>query len=271
MWEEWDVVGVHPVQWGVLLGLYLVGPWMAALLWWNRTAIDGDLLARAVVGWGLTVLLGMGTAAWYNLTARLHGGLRVWWAGGDIVAVDATRAAAVGLALAPPAAGLGGALWALNLVPPPLPWPWLVAVALPAAAWAALAGSAWLYTWVVGGVGQHVVVELSTEQGPALRRVDPDRFRTAIATLLFAWVVGLAVLGVLGLWAGLIAVAHHLPAGYFGLGVGLFFGFVLAVAGLLLAIVLGLWSRVVVWVYNRWAARYGGLRLALARRPLSLG
>jgi hypothetical protein len=270
MWEEQEVVRVDPLPWAVIWGAAWLLPLAVSVVWWNRTQLTGEVVWRAALLWlGVLVIAGV-MAWWYNLTVRVHHGFRLWWAQDELQAVDPRRALQVGLVLAP-----GGALqaWAAALcgvVPSPVPWPWVAWVVLPVVTVLGVAGTAWLYTRVIVAVSELWRARLSAGEAPRVEYVDPNRARTVIGTLVFSWVVALALAAVAGLWLGLLVAAHRLPAGYFGLGVGVFFGFVLAVAGLVGGIVAGIWARALAVLYNRWASAHRGFGLRVVRRTISL-
>jgi hypothetical protein len=273
MWQQQEILGVDPGGFALTGTGFLLLPTAALGWWWNRFAFGWGTVGHLVLLWlGLGGILAV-AALWYNLTAGLYGGLRVWWAGQELQAVDPGRSAVAGLFMAPVGTLAASLLWALDLIPPPVPWSWLIWAVVPGLTAVFVAGTAVLYTGVVVAVSELLAARIDVESNGERARlvfVDPDRVRTVTGTLVFYWVVVLALVGVGGLWLGLVMLAGHLPAGYFGLGVGVFFGFVMALAGLVAAILMGLWARAMAALYNRWASGGGGIRLRLRVRPIDV-
>jgi hypothetical protein len=148
---------------------------------------------------------------------------------------------------------------------------WVAATAAPVAMGAAVLGTVVLYNrWVVPFYGP-LGWEESLEAGHMrIRRFDPNQVRLVAATLWFAWVMAVLLVVVGGLLVALTVLAGHLPAGTLGVGVAVFTGFVLALAGFLAAVAWGWWMYGLTLAYNRWSAAGGGLRFHVVSQEVAL-
>lgn len=241
--------------------------------WWARPALDGATAVRLVGLFAAFVAIRAVMAVWYNRTVRWHRGVVLLWSGDELAALPPGRVFRVALWMTPGAWLMGLACWATGLFPPP-PGGWWVfaAVEWPVAQWVLAAGSAWLYTQVVAALSQALAWhEREAGTWRVVARLEPHRFRVVAATMVFGWIAAGSVGSILLLMTGLTVLAGHLPAGYFGLGVALFVGLVLALFGLVAAVVLGLWAYVLARVYNAWAARGGGFAYRVRRVGIPVG
>lgn len=277
------VRAVSPWGWA-RFSTIMVLPAFLLMIWW-RGLPDAFLwtLGKTVVLMAGVALLQAASAWWFNQTARLHGGIRMWWGGTELVACWPGSTALPALLVAPAAILLGLLVHALDLFrSPPLGWAWFIWVALPVAQVCFMVGTAWLYTRVIVSVSHPLVWKEETvsaadaDNAPTsvghktvrICEMDASRFRTVTATLIFSWIALGALAAILVLLLGLTVLAHRVPAGYFGIGVALFVGFVVAIVGFLLAVAGGLWAGTIARWYNRRASRGQGLTLAATRRPL---
>ena len=277
MWERVVVRAVHPGDWVRTAGVFWVPPLVLALWLPHPSAVSDTTVLRWLGAAAGVLAIRWLMAHWYNATRRWgwHRGVELWVSGPQLESVRTLRAATVAVWLAPGAWLMGLWLQALGLLAVGGIWPWMVLVALPAAQVVLMAGTAGLYTRVVGGVSRTLHASWfeagnSPAYGSRIGVVDPARARTVVATLVFAWVVTAAGVSIGVLVLGLTVLAHHLPAGYFGLGVAVFVGFALSAVGLLAAVATGIWTQVLARWYNRWVARGGGLRWEVERHPFSL-
>lgn len=273
MWERREVKAIRPQSWAAVAGVAAALPLLGLVWWWGRPVLSPDTIARIIAVWfGYTAIRWL-LAYWYNATSKWHGGISFLLAGPELMAVSTARAFLVALWMTP-GAWLLGVVWQVSALfpPPPAGWPLFIAVELPIAQVLLTGGSAWLYTRVVASISLALSWEDQEQpQGWTLvASVVPERMRSVVGTLVFSW-VALGSLGAIGvLMTGLAILAKRVPAGYFGLGVALFVGFVLAVLGLIVAFILGWWAAIVTRGYNRWVARGGGVVYQLHRHMLSV-
>lgn len=253
MWQYRRVVGVAPLGWAVWCGLAALLPY-AFVLWWVRARLGApEEWIRAAGFFGLFVVTRYLAAAWYSRTAGRYGGWQCFTVGGQVMEVNARRGIVVGLWLWPAGVLLGtGAAVSGLFGTPPGGWLWAVLLGVPLAQTLLLFGTAWLYTWLVVSMSRplRLVGAAHDAQSHRVARMLPGSTRTVAGTLVYAWIVCGAVVLILTLLVGLFVLVHHVPAGYFGLGVALFVGFAVAVAGFPVAVVLGLWFQLLAVLYN---------------------
>lgn len=277
------VRAVSPWGWA-RFSTIMVLPAFLLMIWWR--GLPSAFLwtvGKTVALMAGVVLLQALAAWWFNWTARWHGGIRLWWGGGELVACWPASTVLPALLVAPAAVLLGLMVHALHLFrTPPLGWVWFIWVGLPVAQVCFVVGTAWLYTRVIVSVS-HPLVWKEEIVGPLDRRapgeplvqetariaeVDARSLRTVTATLIFSWIALGALVAILVLLLGLTVLAHRVPAGYFGIGVALFVGFVVAIVGFILAVAGGLWAGTMARWYNRGALSGRGLVMETTRRPL---
>lgn len=267
MWERRDVVAVRPLTWSAVAGAGGLVPLWALAWWWARPVPDAATAVRLVVLFVAFVAVRGLMAVWYNRTVRWHRGVVLVWSGEELAAAPAGRVFRVALWMTPGAWLMGLACWATGLFPPP-PGGWVAFVGIewPVAQWVLAGGSAWLYTQVVAALSQALTWHERDDGGwQVVSYLHPHRFRVVAGTMVFGWIAAGSVGSILLLMAGLTVLAGHLPAGYFGVGVALFVGLVLALFGLVAAAVLGLWAYLLARAYNAWAARGGGFAYRVRR------
>lgn len=278
MWERVVVVAVHPGDWSRVVAVFLLPPVVVVLWLTNRSPLSLLLVLRWVAAAAAFVAVRWLMAHWYNATRRWRGrqAVELWISGPQLESARTYRALAVGAWATPGAWLFGLALYAVGLLAAlGSAWIWAVGVVGPVLQLLMMAGSAALYTRVVGGVSTTLAAEWLPDRASAggspegwhrIGAVEEGRARTVVATLVFAWVVTASGISIALLMVGLTVLARHVPAGYFGLGVAVFAGFALAALGLVAAILMGLWARVAARLYNGWVARGGGLRWQVERR-----
>ncbi|MDA8198315.1 MAG: hypothetical protein M0Z54_02625 [Thermaerobacter sp.] len=280
MWERVIVVAIHPGDWCRVSGFFVLPPLVVAVWLLNRAPLSGPLVAQWAAAAAAFLVVRWLMAHWYNATRRWRGrqAMELWISGPQLESARTYRALAVGAWGIPGAWLFGLALYAVGLLTfLGSSWVWAVGVGGPALQMVMMAGSAGLYTRVVGGVSTTLAAEWLPADGGAkgpwsrIGAVDPARARTVVATLVFAWVVAASGISIALLMVGLTVLARHVPAGYFGLGVAVFVGFALAGLGLVAAVLMGLWARTAARLYNRWVGRGGGLRWQVERRQFPVG
>ncbi len=280
VWERVVVVAVHPGDWCRVSGVFVLPPLIVAVWLLNRVPLSGALVARWALAAVAFLVVRWLMAHWYNVTRRWRGrqAVELWISGPQLESVRTYRALAVGAWATPGAWLFGLALYAVGLLTfLGSGWIWAVGVGGPLLQLILMAGSAGLYTRVVGGVSTTLAAEwlgpASAGPGPWARigAVEPARARTVVSTLVFAWVVTASGVSIALLMVGLTVLARHVPAGYFGLGVAVFVGFAMAALGLVAAVLMGLWTRTAARLYNRWVAHGGGLRWQVERRQFPVG
>ena len=262
MWTHRRVLGLRALPWAFWTGLAALLPYAGLLLVMRaRLAAPGGWL-RAAAFFLAFVALRIASAQWYAATARFHGGLSLLTAGGEVMEVNARRALMVGIWLWPLGVALGLAARASGLFGRPLGgWEWVEVLGLPALQSLLLFGSAWLYTWLVVSMSRPLALVGEAANGTETKLVGAPagRTRTVAGTLTYAWIAFGAAAVIVTLFTGLFVLVHHLPAGYFGLGVALFVGFAVAVAGFPVAVITGLWLQLLAALYARIGR--GGLTL----------
>jgi hypothetical protein len=253
MWQYRRVVGVAPLGWAVWCGLAALLPY-AFVLWWVRARLgQPDGWTRAILFFGMFLVIRYLAAVWYSFSARRYGGWELFTAGGQIMEVNARRGLVVGLWLWPTGVLLGAdAAWSGLFGAPPGGWVWAVLLGVPFAQALLFFGTAWLYTWLVVSMSRplRLIGAALNAESHRVARMLPGSARTVAGTLAYAWIVCGAIIMIVTLFVGLFVLVHHLPAGYFGLGVALFVGFAVAVAGFPLAVVLGVWFQLLAAFYN---------------------
>ena len=269
------VVAVHPGDWCRVSGIFVLPPLLVAVGVLNRAPLTGALVAQWGAAGAAFLVVRWLMAHWYNATRRWRGrqAVELWISGPQLESARTYRALAVAAWAIPGAWLFGLALYAVGLLGfLGGNWVWAVGVGAPVVQLLLMAGSAGLYTRVVGGVSTTLAAEWfpsdEAAADPWLRvgMVDPARARTVVGALVFAWVVTASGLSIALLMVGLTVLARHVPAGYFGLGVAVFAGFVLAGLGLVAAVLMGVWARTAARLYNGWVGRGGGLRWRVERR-----
>lgn len=275
MWERVVVVAIHPGDWCRVSGFFVLPPLIVAVWLLNRAPLSGALVAQWAAAAAAFLVVRWLMAHWYNATRRWRGrqAVELWISGPQLESARTYRALAVGAWAIPGAWLFGLALYAVGLLTfLGSSWVWAVGVGGPVLQLLLMAGSAGLYTRVVGGVSTTLAAEwLPADRGGTgpwsrIGAVDAARARTVVATLVFAWVVTASGISIGLLMVGLTVLARHVPAGYFGLGVAVFVGFALAALGLVAAVLMGLWARTAARLYNQWVGRGGGLRWQVERR-----
>lgn len=254
MWTYRRVLGLGAIAWTFWTGLAALPPY-GAMLWWVRARVaapDGWL--RALGFFVAFLLIRWLAATWYSATARFHGGFSLFTAGNEVMEVNARRAMLVGLWLWPTGLLLGLAAWGSGLFAgPPGGWWWVAVLLVPALQGLLLFGTAWLYTWLVVSMSRPLTVsgEHTAAGAQGLVGSASGRTRTVFGTLAYAWIACGAAAVIVTLFTGLFVLVHHVPAGYFGIGVALFVGFSVAVAGFPVAVATGLWFQLLAALYQR--------------------
>jgi hypothetical protein len=257
MWQYRRILSWPPAAWAFWSALAVLLPY-AGVLWWLRAQLvrPEAWLAAGLLWVAFGAVRGL-AALWYTVTVRWHGGWLVWQGGATLMQVNPWRALWIGVWDWPTGVLLGlAAAWSHLFATPPGGWWWMAAIGIPAAQALLLAGSAWLYTWIIVSMSQPLEGTIDVRAGETrLAALVPRRVRTVFGTLAFAWVVAGSITVILLLMLGLAILAHEVPAGYFGVSVALFVGFAMAVAGFPAAVVIGLWSQGLAWLYQRWGRR----------------
>jgi hypothetical protein len=274
MWTYRRVVGVGPLPWAIWSGLAALLPYAAVLWWVHARLLEPGGWLRAVGFFAAFVVIRFMGAGWYSVTARRYGGWTLLTAGSQVMEVNPRHALGVGAGQWPVGILLGLAAWVSGLFGlPPGGWWWVVLVGVPVVQGLLLFGTAWLYTWLVVSMSRPFLLLGAPEEAGeerALREAVPGRTRTVVGTLVYAWIVCGALAVILTLLTGLFVLVHHVPAGYFGLGVALFVGFSVAVVGFPVAVMLGLWFQLLAALYKTAGRGMLRLRWREERMPVSV-
>ena len=259
MWEQQELRRIAPWPWALVTSVALLPLMVGGLWWWNRSEGVPDFWLRLILYWVALLLSRALGACWYNLSVRWHRGVLLWWSHGQLAGVDVRRLWRVAALMCPQGALSWGLLALFGVIPGGIP---LTALVVGGAVVGMLAsvGSAWLYGSVVVAVTDMLSTRWSAAASVRLEALDLWRTRSVAGWLVFAWGIVITMVAVGGLWLGLMVVAGRVPAGYFGLGVGFFVGFVLILLSVFLSGLGALWAILLAALYNVWGQRGGGLR-----------
>lgn len=246
MWQERQIVTIGTLVW-ITAGLWFwIWPSVALALW-QGWAAGLWLLAAALVGRALGVLA-------YNRLSFWHHGVRMVYDAGSLIRVP-WRSSWAALTLY---ATLDGLIIGMG-----------VATGLPQGRWwmaLITMGSAVVITNVTVLLYNHVVVpfyggwQWQEERGihrVRISRLVPNQTRLLFATLAYSWVIVVLVILIVTMGVVFTLISPALPKGFFSLGVVVFSAFVVAIAGFLLAVLVGWWFYWGAMCYNRWGPRHG--------------